>query len=190
MARESTRIFTNPELCEKAIFSGVLATSKISTLCPCWIAVLAQQIREEYIGTFASDLSEGSKCQLWLWSKINSLPVVCLYYCTSLACCYSKNRNDSSSLRNTMVNRTMQANFVLNSWRCSLRVPESHKFVRVKTQYNIHHHGLGTLSLLTVWKISLTSMIDQLKIKILSTETVSTITFEYPLKIGGCCIAL
>lgn len=33
-------------------------------------------------------------------------------------------------------------------------------------------------------------MTDQLKIKILSTETVSTVKFEYPLKIGGCCIAL
>lgn len=42
-------------------------------------------------------------------------------------------RTDSLSLRNTIVNKTMQANFVLNSWRCSLQVPESHKFVGVKT---------------------------------------------------------
>ena len=133
---------------KRAVFRKVLVARQVQhlQLCLCWVSVSAQGTREEYLGgtitevqPFASDLSEVSECQLWLWSKINSLPVVCLYYCTSLACCYSKNRTDSSSLRNTTVNKTTQASFLLNIWRCRLRVPKAHKSVRVKhsTRYII-----------------------------------------------------
>lgn len=122
---------------------------------------------------FASDLSEVSECRLWVWSKINSLPVVCLYYCTSLACCYSKNRTNSSSLRNTTVNKTTQASFLLNSWRC----PKStHESVRVRTQYNtgctVVTHSLKNKSR--------QNMTDQLKLKIQSLETVSTVKLQHP----------
>lgn len=135
---------------KRALFRKVRVARQVQhlRLRLCWVSVLAQGTREEYLGgtimevqPFASDLSEVVECQLWLWSKINSLPVVCLYYCTSLACCYSKNRTDSSSsssLRNTTVNKTTQANFLLNISRCSLRVPKAHESVRVKTQYNIY----------------------------------------------------
>lgn len=150
---------------KRDIFRKVLVAQQVQHLqfCLCWVSVLAQGMREEYLGgtimevqPLASALAAVSKCQLWLWSRLNSLPVFCLYYCTSLACCYSKNQTDSSSLRNTTVNKTTQANFLLSIWRCSLWVPKAHESVRVKPQYNISYHCCcSTLLSPTAWKVSL-----------------------------------
>lgn len=46
-------------------------------------------------------------------TKLSSSCLLVLY-CTSFACCYSKNRTDSSLLGTTAVNKTTQANSLLN----------------------------------------------------------------------------
>lgn len=184
---------------KRDIFRKVLVARQVQHLqfCLCWVSVLAQGRREEYLGgtimevqPLASGLAAVSKCQLWLWSRFNSLPVFCLYYCTSLACCYSKNRTDSSSLRNTTVNKTTQANFLLSIWRCSLWVPKAHESVRVKPQYNISYHCCcSTLLSPTAWIVS--SEYDRpLKINNLESRNSFNSSTSSLLQTGSCCIAL
>lgn len=127
-----------------------------------------------------------------MW-KCNPLPLTCqkpgdasvskiklssscllVLYCTSFICCYSKNRTDSSSLGTSTVNKTTQANSLLNI--CSFWVLKARGSARVQTQHNGDHHWWGAVLSLSLKSQSHNS--DQLKI--CSLETVSTGKLEHP----------
>lgn len=106
--------------------------------------------------------------------KLSSSCLLALY-CTSFACCYSKNRTDSSSGRTTTDNKTTQANSLLNI--CSLWVLKAHGSARVQT-HNGDHHWWGAELPPSLKSQSHQNTTDQLKI--CGLETVSTGKLQHP----------
>lgn len=122
---------------------------------------------------------EGARRSATLWairrqgmdasvSKIK-LSSSCLLYCTSITCCYSENRTDSSSGGTTAVNKATQANSLLKI--CSL-------WTHGGLQHNGDHHWWGASLSPSLKSQSHQNTTDQLKF--CSLETVAMGKLQHP----------
>lgn len=164
----------------RALFSKVPAAGAMqhTRLCLSWVLGLRTNTSEGPCGSATLSLpltcqkpgdASGSKVKL-------SSSCLLVLYCTSFACCYSKNRTDSSSGGTTTVNKTTQANSLLNI--CSLWVRKAHRSAREQTQHDGDHHWCGAVMSLNLNSQSHQNTTDQLKI--CSLEAVATGKLEHP----------
>lgn len=179
-ATGNRKVFKSPEVCCGKSFLQQSTSSRSNAARPA-LPQLGFEIKDKHLGTTmwkcnpllltCQKPGDASVSKVKLSSSCLLVP-----YCTSFSCCYSKNRTDSSSGGTTTVNKTTQANSLLNI--CGLWVLKAPRSARVQTQHNGDHHCWGAVLPLSLRSQSHQNTTDQLKI--CSLETVAAGKLEHP----------